>query len=80
MLITRKSQLTGEIHTMDIAVTPKQMEDWEAGMHIQHAMRDVPAPLREFIKTGITPDEWEAMVACMEDDSDPMDDTDDLPF
>jgi len=34
---------------------------WEAGMLIQDAMPDVDTPLREFIKSGVTPEEWNSM-------------------
>ena len=61
MLIERKSPLTGKVNVMDIDVTPEAIEAWRAGELIQNAMPHVSADYREFIKTGITPDEWEAM-------------------
>lgn len=61
MKITRTSPITGVTNTLEIDCTPEQLADWEAGMKIQDAMSDVPAPLREFLMTGTTPAEWTAM-------------------
>ena len=58
MKITRKSPFSGKINTREIPVTDKQLERWQAGELIQNAMRDVSADDREFLMTGITPEEW----------------------
>ena len=58
MQITRTSELSGKINTREIAVTEAQLEAWQNGTHIQNAMPNVPAEDREFIMTGITPEEW----------------------
>lgn len=63
MKITRKSSISGITNTIEIDVTPEQMELWENGLWIQNAMPNVSAPEREFIKTGITPEEWDEMFA-----------------
>lgn len=60
MLITRKSPFTGKIHTMEINVTHAQIAAWENGKPIQNVMPNVSADHREFLMTGITPDEWNA--------------------
>jgi hypothetical protein len=39
-------------------VTIEQMENYARGTHIQHAMPNVSAEDREFILSGITPEEW----------------------
>ena len=59
MLIERKSILSGNVNAMNIDVTPTQIASWENGMLIQSAMPDLSADEREFIMTGITPNEWE---------------------
>jgi len=59
MIITKKSMFIGEWNSMDIPVTQAQIDDWESGALIQDAMPDVSLEGREFIKTGVTPDEWE---------------------
>jgi hypothetical protein len=69
MLITRKSRLSGVVHTMDIPCTPDQLNLYESGtVLIQNAMPDVPAELREFVISGITPNEWETMFSNLEND------------
>ncbi len=58
MEITKTSPITGVTHTLEIDCTPEQLEAWEAGTLIQDAMPDLPAAEREFIKSGVTPEEW----------------------
>ena len=60
MLITRTSP-SGRTITLDVPCTPEQIERWRSGVLIQHAMPDVPPPLREFVKTGVSPQEWEEL-------------------
>ena len=60
-MITRKSMISGVVNTLEVDCTEEQIELWQAGMKIQDAMPDVPAPLREFVKSGITPEEWRVM-------------------
>ena len=59
MKIVRKSPISGNVNTMDIDVTGEQMLKYQAGMHIQNAMPNVSPAEREFILSGITPEEWE---------------------
>jgi len=61
MLIERKSIISGNVNVMDIDVTPAQIDAWEQGMLVQSAMPDLSADEREFIMTGITPNEWEGI-------------------
>tara|TARA_R110000803_G_scaffold197099_1_gene260555 strand:- start:240 stop:425 length:186 start_codon:yes stop_codon:yes gene_type:complete len=58
MQIAMKSMLTGNITTREIPVTDEQLAQWSQGALIQDVMPDVSADDREFIKTGITPEEW----------------------
>jgi len=60
MQITRKSPFTGEINVREIEVTSGELEAWAEGVLIQRAMPNVSPEDREFIKTGITPEEWDA--------------------
>ena len=62
MKITKRSQLTGAMHTMTIPCTEQQFSDWETGMLIQNAMPNISPEHREFLMTGITPDEWDLYV------------------
>lgn len=59
MQITRKSGFTGIIHTREINVTQEQLDEWQSGVLIQIAMPHLSADDREFIMTGVTPEEWD---------------------
>jgi len=61
MQITRTSPFTGKLNTREINVTEAQLEAWQGGQLIQEAMPHLSADDREFIKTGITPEEWDKM-------------------
>ncbi len=67
MKITKTSQITGKTHTREIPVTEAQLQAWQSGQLIQVAMPNVSAEDREFLITGITPEEWNEM---MKDDED----------
>jgi len=51
--------LSGARNTREIPVTREQLDAWNSGVLIQNAMPNLSADDREFIKTGITPEEWE---------------------
>lgn len=61
MLISKISDMSNKMHTMDIDVTDEQLQDWRDGTAIQDAMPNLTPDEREFIKTGITPKEWDEM-------------------
>ncbi len=74
MLVTRKSIITGATNTIEIpGLTNDMVESWENGMMIQDAMPNITPEMREFVMTGITPEEWSRHLP--EDDED--DDQDD---
>ena len=58
MKITRTSPFSGEVNTLEVPCTEEQFNAWRNGTSIQRAMPNVPAELREFLMTGITPEEW----------------------
>ncbi|BBY53973.1 hypothetical protein H7J07_04895 [Mycobacterium koreense] len=62
MEVTRVSRITGVTHTLDLPITEEQMRAYERGALIQQAMPDLAPGLREFIATGITPQEWDQFV------------------
>lgn len=62
MLITKVSMFSGVAHTLDIPVTQEQLDDWRGGTLIQNAMPNLSPDDREFLMTGMTPDEWEEMM------------------
>ena len=59
MLIKKRCPFTQAINTMDIPVTPRQIQDWQSGTLIQNAMPNLTPDEREFLMTGITPEMWE---------------------
>jgi outer membrane biogenesis lipoprotein LolB len=61
MRITRTSRLTGKTSVMDLPITREQLAAWVDGELIQNAMPHLNADQREFVMTGITPDEWQAV-------------------
>jgi hypothetical protein len=63
MLITRRSSVTGIEHTLDLDVTEEQLAAYKNGTLLQEAFPKLSPPLREFIKSGITPEEWRTRVA-----------------
>ena len=59
MLIMRISALTGEVNEMELDITPEQLDNYENfGVLLQDAFPNLTPAQREFIKTGITPEEW----------------------
>ena len=64
-IITRRSPFTGRIHQMEIPLSQEEFSRreilWQTGELIQNAFPMLDAGQREFIKTGITPDEWDNM-------------------
>ena len=68
MLIEMTSQFTGKTNTMDLDVTPAQIEDWQSGTLIQNAMPNLTVEEREFLITGTTPEEWKAVFGDEEDE------------
>ena len=58
MLITRRNPFTGEHHTREIAILEHQLNAWKQGALIQDAAPHLSADEREFIISGILPDQW----------------------
>ena len=58
MLIKRRSPITGVVTTKDIATTQEEIDRWLKGELIQDAMPQLSNDEREFIKTGLTKDDW----------------------
>ena len=67
--VSRKSQLTGNHNTLELDVTVWQMIRFENrianGEYVQTIFPQLNADEREFIKTGITPKEWEETFGSM---------------
>ena len=63
MKITRIDPFTGQTNSLDINVSEEELNQWRfGGKLIQDAMPNITPSEREFIKTGITEESWNAMV------------------
>jgi len=61
MKIVRKSPFSGKTNEMEIPVTQEQLDQWTNGMLIQNAMPNLTPDEREFIKTGMTEEDWDTL-------------------
>lgn len=68
MKISRISNLTGEYNTREISITLDQYNDWQNAREngetrfVQDEFGHLSADDREFLISGITPDEWENLL------------------
>jgi hypothetical protein len=63
MTVTRVSDFTGEIHSMDLPVTDDQLLLYQQGrVVIQRCFPNLTPEQRDFIKFGCTPEEWSKYV------------------
>ena len=71
MIITKRSELTGKEHTLDIPITKEQwyqvQNRRELDLKIQQIVPHLPAHQREFLITGITSEEWINTFGSVED-------------
>lgn len=67
MQIKRISPFTGKLNIMNLDVSLEQMIRWDRGELIQDVFPNLTADEREFIKTGITPNDWNEMVGEVDD-------------
>lgn len=57
----KRSPFSGDLHSMTMLVRPDDYHRWKSGRAlIQNAMPYLTNGEREFLITGITPDEWAA--------------------
>jgi hypothetical protein len=59
MLIQRTSPVTGLNNIRDLDIDQEQMNNWLGGALIQKVMPNLSADDREFLITGMTPEDWE---------------------
>lgn len=75
MLITKTSSLTGKSNSLDIPLTQEEFntawQKYQTGTFIQDAFAMLSDDHREFLITGITPDEWNNLIG-----PDPQDELD----
>ena len=56
--ITRISPVTAAVKTLELDITMDQYSRWRGGELIQNAMPNLSADDREYIMTGMTPEDW----------------------
>ena len=66
MQVTRRSQFTGNMNTLDLDITQEQLSEYEnrefgKGRLIQDIFPNLNASEREFLMTGATQQEWDDM-------------------
>jgi len=69
MIVERMSPFSGKHNKMDLNFTVQQWEAWCAGTLIQKAMPQLSPDEREFIMTGITPQEWDKFLKDTDNES-----------
>jgi phage-related protein len=63
MIVTRRSDFTGCVHSLDLPVTQEQLARFERGDgYVQTIFPGLNNEQREFLLTGVTPDEWAEFV------------------
>lgn len=76
--ITRQSMFTGIVRTKEFDITEDQYYAWVGGKKIQDAMPNLSPDDREFLMTGATPEEWDALCSNDEpEDNQPPDEDED---
>ena len=68
MIVTKTSPFTGKEQSMDLPVTQEQIDNHNNGMLAHRAFPDLPAEQREFLISGITPDEWNETIGSLEEE------------
>ena len=53
--------VSGITRTLDLPVTQEQLDNYAQGALLQNAFPNLSADEREFIKSGITTEEWESL-------------------
>lgn len=60
MKVTKTSMFSGKDHTVNVNVTVAELYAWQIkGEKIQDAMPHLTPDEREFLMTGVMPDEWD---------------------
>lgn len=61
MKITKESMFTGQTHTLEVDITEEQLAAWRAGACIQDVCPHLSPGDREFLISGVTEKEWNAV-------------------
>lgn len=62
MIVRRPNMFTGKVRELELNVTQEQIHRWQSGELIQNVFPDLSTDEREFLISGLLPDEWERWV------------------
>ena len=69
VIISKVSSISGVRHEFDLPVTQAQLDQFAAGKHtVQDVFPTLTADQREFLISGCTPTEWDALFAGWDED------------
>lgn len=69
MLVTKISMFSGAENTMDLPITQEQLSLWKSkNLLVQDVFPNLTPDQREFLMTGITPQEWDQMFSSTEEE------------
>ena len=69
MIIKKISSISGKMNSMDIPITKEQYKDWQSGRTpVQVFFPQLSIDEREFLISGITPEEWDEEIGGEPDD------------
>lgn len=72
-IFEKRSNLTGNLNRMELPITPADVEAWErSGQQVQRYFPQLDATQREFLISGASQEEWDAMFPEEEDDEEPF--------
>ena len=58
MIIRKRNIFTGKVRELNLDVSPEQIARWQKGELIQNAMPQLSVDEREFLISGLLPEEW----------------------
>jgi hypothetical protein len=62
MKVTRRSIFTGKLNTMELPIDLEMFQVWRSGGGlVQNVFPQLNADQREFLMSGATPEEWDAI-------------------
>lgn len=68
MIVFKVSIISGKQVGMDLDITPEQYEKWKSGEGlVQDIFPNLSAPQREFLISGITPEDWDSVMGVFEE-------------
>lgn len=69
MLVTKISMFSGSENTMDLPITEEQLTRWKSEkLLVQDVFPNLTPDQREFLMTGVTPQEWDQMFLSTEEE------------